>query len=88
MVGPTLDGFPIRWIDVMPVYSTSDVVSTVHVLFGDARYQYLAPRGAIRFQTSVDAAFETDEILMRAVERFTIGLMATGAMGGLITHSS
>jgi HK97 family phage major capsid protein len=88
VVGPTLDGFPIRWIDVMPVYSTSDVLSTVHVLFGDARFQYLAPRGGVRFQTSVDAAFETDEILMKAVERFTIGLMATGAMGGLITHSA
>jgi len=88
IVGPTLDGFPIRWIDVMPVYSTSDVLSTVHVLFGDVRYQYLAPRGPVRFQTSIEAAFETDEILIRALERFTIGLMATSAVGGLITHSA
>jgi len=86
--GPTLDGFPIRWIDVMPVLVNTDVVSTVHVLFGDVRYQYLAPRGPIRFQTSIEAAFETDEVLMRALERFTIGLMATGAVGGLITHSA
>lgn len=88
VTGPTLDGFPIRWIDVMPVYSASDVVSTVHVLFGDASFNYLGVRGGIRFDTSKEAGFTTDEILIRALERFTIGKMATGCMGGLITHSS
>jgi len=86
--GPTLDGFPIRWIDIMPVYTTADVLSTVHVLFGDVSFQYLGVRGGIRFDTSLEAGFATDEILIRALERFTIGLMATGAVGGLITHSA
>jgi HK97 family phage major capsid protein len=88
VTGPTLDGFPIRWVDVMPVYSTSDVVSTVHALFGDASFNYLGVRGGIRFDTSKEAGFTTDEILIRALERFTIGKMATGCVGGLITHSS
>ena len=60
----------------------------MRVLFGDLKYQYFAPRGTIRFQTSVDASFETDEVLIRALERFTIGLMATGAVAGLETAAS
>jgi len=86
--GASLDGFPIRWVDVMPPLLTTDVVSTVHVLFGDMSFLYLGVRGGIRFQTSIEAAFATDETLIRALERFTVGYMATGALSGLITHSS
>jgi HK97 family phage major capsid protein len=86
--GATLDGFPIRWVDVMPVYSSSDVLSTVHALFGDVSFQYLGIRGGIRFDTSMEAAFTTDEILVRALERLTTGKMATGAVAGLITYSA
>lgn len=86
--GATLDGFPIRWVDVMPAYSSAANVSKVFMLFGDASYQYLGVRGGVRFDTSVDAAFATDEILIRALERFTIGLMATGAVAGLETAAS
>ena len=86
--GATLDGFPIRWVDVMPVYSTSAQVSKVYLLFGDASFQYLGVRGGVRFDTSKEAGFTTDEILIRALERFTIGLMATGSMAGLQTAAS
>lgn len=86
--GPTLDGFPIRWLDVMPVYTTSDALSTVHVLFGDVSFMYLGVRGGFRFDTSTEAGFTTDEILVRALERMTTGLMATGAVGGLITAAA
>lgn len=86
--GPTLDGFPIIWVDVMPVYSTGANVSKVFALFGDASFQYLGIRGGVRFDTSMEAGFTTDEILIRALERFTIGLMATGAMAGLETAAS
>ena len=86
--GATLDGFPIRWIDIMPAYSTSANVSKVFALFGDPSYQYLGVRGGIRFDTSKEAGFATDEILVRALERFTIGLMANGAVSGLETAAS
>ena len=86
--GATLDGFPIRWVDVLPAYSTSVNVSKVFMLFGDLSFQYLGVRGGVRFDTSADAAFATDEILIRALERFTIGLMATGAVSGLETAAS
>lgn len=88
VIGPTLDGFPIRWVDVMPVYTTSDVLNTVHVLFGDVSYQYLGVRGGIRFDTSMEAGFTTDEILVRALERCTTGLMALGAVAGLETAAA
>jgi HK97 family phage major capsid protein len=86
--GATLDGFPIRWVDVLPAYSSAVNVSKVFMLFGDASFQYLGVRSGVRFDTSVDAAFATDEILIRALERFTIGLMAVGAISGLETAAS
>ena len=87
-VGASLDGFPIRWVDVLPTYSTAVNASKVFMLFGDLSYQYLGVRGGVRFDTSVDAAFATDEILIRALERFTIGLMAVGAVAGLQAAAS
>lgn len=86
--GASLDGFPIRWVDVMPAYSTSANAAKVFALFGDMSYQYLGVRGGVNVATSIDAGFTTDEILIRALERFTIGLMATGAIAGLETAAS
>ncbi|MEB3207328.1 MAG: phage major capsid protein [Synechococcus sp.] len=86
--GATLDGFPIRWIDTLPAYSTSAQAGKVYVLFGDVSYQYLGVRGGMRFDTSREAGFTTDEILVRALERFTIGLMADNAVSGLQTAAS
>jgi HK97 family phage major capsid protein len=86
--GATLDGFPVRWVDTLPPYSTAANAAKVFALFGDLSYQYLAVRGGVNIAASVDAAFSTDEILVRALERFTIGLMATGAVAGLQTAAS
>lgn len=86
--GATLDGFPIRWVDVMPVYSTGAAASTVFMLFGDLSYQYLGLRGGARFDVSKDVYFATDEIGIRALQRMTTGKMATGAVAGLITAAS
>jgi len=86
--GASLDGFPIRWVPIMPAYSTGANVSTVFALFGDLSFQYLGVRGGIRFDSSAHAGFETDETLIRALERFTIGLMATGAVAGLETAAA
>jgi HK97 family phage major capsid protein len=86
--GGTLDGFPVRWVDVLPAFSTAANAGKVFAVFGDLSYQYLAVRGGVNLASSVDAAFSTDEILVRALERFTIGLMATGAVAGLQTAAS
>lgn len=81
--GASLDGFPIRFVDVMPVYSVGDTSGLGFILFGDASYQYLGVRKGMEIATSKEAGFTTDEILVRALERFTIGKMATGAMAVL-----
>lgn len=86
--GAALDGFPVRWVDVLPPYSTAANAGKVFALFGDASYQYLGLRGGVNLAASVEAGFGTDEILVRALERFTIGLMATGAVAGLQTAAS
>lgn len=86
--GATLDGFPIRWVDVMPAYVATAQVSKVFMLFGDASYQYLGVRKGLEIATSREAGFTTDEILVRALSRFTIGLMAVGAVAGLETAAS
>lgn len=74
--GASLDGFPIRWVDTFPVYSEDASIDTVFGAFGDLTFLYLATRGGMRFDTSKDFAFSTDEIVVRALERFTIGHMA------------
>jgi HK97 family phage major capsid protein len=86
--GPTLDGIPVKWVSVMPRYSTAANAGKVGALFGDLSYAYLGVRGAMRFDTSLEAAFATDEILIRALERFTMGLMASTAVSGLQTAAS
>jgi HK97 family phage major capsid protein len=86
--GASLDGFPIRWVDAMPAFSSSDAASTVYGLFGDVSWHYLGLRGGLRFESSEQAAFTTDEILIRVLERMTTGLMATGAVAGIITAAS
>jgi HK97 family phage major capsid protein len=88
MTAPTLDGFEIRWVPVMPAYSTSVNASKVFMLFGALKFQFLGVMGSFRFDSSAQAAFETDEVLIRALEHFTIGLMANGAVGGLETAAS
>lgn len=86
--GATLDGFPIRWIPVMPALSSTPSASLCHALFGDVSYEYLGVRGTLRFDTSREAGFTTDEILIRALERFTVGKMAVDCAAGLLNDAT
>ena len=83
-----LDGYPIVWTSVMPAYSSTASVSLGHVLFGDVTWNYLGVRGGMRFDTSKEAGFVTDEILIRALERFTIGKMAVDPVAVLVTAAA
>jgi HK97 family phage major capsid protein len=76
---PTLDGFPVRWVDSFPIYDSSAHVSQLQLTFGEPAYQYLGVRSGIRMETSSDVFFATDEIALRALERFAVGLMADDA---------
>jgi HK97 family phage major capsid protein len=72
----TLDGFPINWVDVMPVFGTSATVSANQAGFGDLSYHYLGVRVGLQIDLSREVYFTTDEWGLRALERFTTGLMA------------
>jgi HK97 family phage major capsid protein len=78
------DGYPVFWVDVLPVYGSSDTVSVGQIVFGDLRFHWLGVVGRVmKFDSSMHAAFSTDEVLIRALERFDVGLMADDALGVL-----
>jgi HK97 family phage major capsid protein len=79
--GPTLDGFPIRWVPVLPVYNTTAAANQYQALFGDMSYWYLGDRNQLTVDTSRDVYFATDEIGIRALERFDVEAMASKAIG-------
>jgi len=76
-----------RWrtltVSVLPAFGTAPNASATPVLFGDLTYGYLGLRSEIDGQTSRDAYFTTDEIGLRALERFDVNLMANAAMAVL-----
>jgi HK97 family phage major capsid protein len=79
----TLDGFPIVWVNVMPVYTTSATVSAYQVYFGDLSWWYFGERMAMSVETSRDVYFATDEIGIRALERIDIHLMGQASTAAL-----
>ena len=86
--GASLDGFPIVWVDALPAYNAAATVSVVFGLFGDLRFAYLGIRGGYRFDTSSDVFFATDEVAIRALERFDIQHMATDYAAGVKTAAA
>ena len=81
--GPTLDGFPIKWIGVMPVNDSTTHLNQYQVYFGDMSYWYLGQFRGHTIDVSRDVYFATDEIGFRALERFDCQLMANPAMAVL-----
>ena len=71
----TLDGFPIEWINTMPVYSTSATLNAHQIGFGDLSWWYFGERLAMSVETSRDVYFATDEIGIRALERIDVHAM-------------
>lgn len=83
----TFDGYPIRWVDVLPPY---DPIGTPNpdipfIGFGDASYHYFGLRQGIEIMHSRDVYFATDEVGIRALERFATGLMANNAFAAVVT---
>lgn len=79
----SFEGFPVRWVGALPVYDTSAHAGQVQCLFGDLSYWYLGERSSVTVETSRDVFFATDELAVRALERFTVALMADDAMSAL-----
>jgi HK97 family phage major capsid protein len=79
----TLDGFPIVWVNTMPVYSTSATLNAYQIYFGDLSWWYFGERMTMAVETSRDVYFATDEIGIRALERIDIhqmGQLSTAAL--------
>jgi len=81
--GPELDGYPVRFIPVLPAYTEEPSPAQIQAVFGDASFQYLATRQDFTLQISRDVYFATDEIAVRALERFAVGLMDDSALSAL-----
>jgi HK97 family phage major capsid protein len=79
----TFEGFPVRWVGVLPVYDTSAHASQVQGAFGDLSYWYFGERNSVSIETSREVYFATDELAVRALERFTVQLMANDAVAAL-----
>jgi len=79
----TLDGFPIVWVPVMPVYQLAANASAYQVYFGDLSWWYFGERSILDVMTSRDVYFATDEIGIRALERFDIHQMGQASTGAL-----
>jgi HK97 family phage major capsid protein len=84
----TLDGFPVRWVGVMPIKDTAAHVNQVQALFGAHSFWYLGERRMLQVETSREVYFATDEIGIRALERFDVEAMAIDAMGALALSAS
>lgn len=81
---PTLDGFPCRFVEVLPAYSNgASYPEQGQVIFGDLRFHWLGTVGGVRIDVSNDAFFDTDEIAIRGTERIATGLMADDALAVL-----
>lgn len=79
----TFEGFPVRWVGVLPVYDQSNHASQVQGAFGDMSYWYFGERNSVSIETSREVYFATDELAVRTLERFTVQLMANDAVSAL-----
>lgn len=77
------EGFPVRWTAALPVFDSVAHTSQVQGAFGDLSYWYLGERASLSVETSREVFFATDELAVRALERFTVALMASDAMSAL-----
>jgi HK97 family phage major capsid protein len=85
---PKLDGYPVRWVSVMQPFSSTSTPNKYAAAFGAMEYWGFGERQTPEIAISKDIYFVTDEIGMRALERFDIGLMADGAMAVVKLASS
>lgn len=81
--GPMLDGYPIHWIDVLPVYNNTAAASQLQILFGDPRFQALGLHRGLTLGVSDEQLFATDEMLYRVGERLVTANLNAEAMAVL-----
>ena len=86
--GPTLDGFPIVWTDVLEPYGTAAAASKYLAVFGALEYWWFGEHGNPRLDFSSDVYFTTDELATRFLEEIDFDYQDLGATASLQTAAS
>jgi HK97 family phage major capsid protein len=86
--GPTLDGYPIVWTDVLEPYSTNAAASKYLAVFGALDYWWFGEHGNPRLDFSSDVYFATDEMAARFLEEIDFDYQDLGATASLQTAAS
>ena len=86
--GPTLDGYPIVWTDVLEPFSTSAAAAKYLAVFGLLEYWWFGEHGNPRLDYSNDVYFTTDELAARFLEEIDFDYQDVGATASLQTAAS
>jgi len=80
---PRLDGFPIRWSHVMPVFGTDAAASTYPAFFGDASWWWFGEHGVPRIDMSDGVGWWNDQLGFRFIEEIDFDYQAVDAIAAL-----
>ena len=86
--GPSLDGYPIVWTDVLEPYGTAAAAAKFLAVFGTLQYWWFAERGHPRLDVSSDVYFGTDELAARFIEEIDFDYQDVGATSSLQTAAA
>lgn len=86
--GPTLDGYPIVWTDVLQAYDTNAQAAKYIAVFGALDYWWFGEHGSPRTDTSADVYFATDELATRFLEEIDFDYQDVGATASLQTAAA
>jgi len=86
--GPTLDGYPVVWTDVLQAYDTNAQAAKYIAVFGLLEYWWFGEHGQPRLDYSSDVYFTTDELAARFLEEIDFDYQDLGATASLQTAAS
>jgi HK97 family phage major capsid protein len=84
----TLDGFPIRWTEVMQPYQDTAAAGANVAVFGRLKFWLFGQRGTPRIDTSEHAYFLYDQIATRFLEELDFDYLSLEAAAVLKTAAS
>jgi HK97 family phage major capsid protein len=86
--GPTLDGYPVVWTDVLKPYAITAQVSKFLAVFGLLEYWWFGEHGQPRLDYSNDVYFTTDELAARFLEEIDFDYQDVAATSSLQTAAA
>jgi HK97 family phage major capsid protein len=84
----TLDGFPIRWVEVLQPCTTNAAAATPLAVFGKLKFWLFGTRGAPRIDTSEHAYFLNDLLATRFIEELDFDYLSIEAAAVLKTAAA